>query len=231
VSTPIVLIPGLNCSARVYAEQIPGLWGFGPVMIADHTRHDSMAAIAQSILAEAPPHFALVGFSMGGYIAFEIMRQAPERVMKLALLDTAARSDQPEQTARRDQQIALARAGRFPEVSKVLFPLMVHSTRRQDPALKEVVERMAQETGPEAFIRQQTAIKGRPDSRPLLRSIRCPTLVLVGEQDELTPPDRAKEMAEGVSGAKLVIVPQCGHLSTLEQPLAVNETLGSWLRG
>jgi len=108
---PIVLIPGLTCSARLYADQIPALWRFGPVTVADHTRDDSMAAIARRILAAAPPRFALAGLSMGGYIAFEIMRQAPQRVVKLALLDTGARAETPEQTERRKVVIALAKNG------------------------------------------------------------------------------------------------------------------------
>ena len=113
---PIVLIPGLNCSARLYAEQIPVLWRFGPVTVADHTRDDNMDAIAARILAATPPRFALAGLSMGGYLALTIVRQAPERVQKLALLDTSARPETPEQTTRRKPQIALAQSGRFAEV-------------------------------------------------------------------------------------------------------------------
>src|SRR3984957_17827302 len=123
---PIVLIPGLTCTARLYAEQIPALWPFGPVTIADHRRDDSMAAIARRILAAAPQRFALAGLSMGGYIAFEIMRQAPQRVVKLALLDTGARADTPEQTERRKVVIALAKNGRYAEVPDIAFPVYVH---------------------------------------------------------------------------------------------------------
>jgi pimeloyl-ACP methyl ester carboxylesterase len=123
---PIVLVPGLLASARLYGEQLPELWRWGPVTIADHTRDHSMAAIARRILAAAPPSFALVGLSMGGYIAFEIARQAPDRVARLALLDTTARPDTPEQTQRRRAQIALARGGRFAEVLDLLFPVLIH---------------------------------------------------------------------------------------------------------
>src|ERR1700756_3323454 len=122
---PIVLIPGLGCSARLYGAQIPALWRFGPLTVADHTRDNSMGAIAQRILAAAPPRFALAGLSMGGYIAFEIMRQAPQRVAKLALLDTAATPETPQQTAARKERIALAESGRFVEVLDLLFPLFV----------------------------------------------------------------------------------------------------------
>src|SRR5689334_4380405 len=131
-SLPILLIPGLTCSARLYADQIPALWPFGPIMIADHTRDDSMVAIAWRILATAPPRFALGGLSMGGYIAFEIMRQAPQRVAKLALLDTGARGETPEQTERRKAAIALAENGRYAEVPDLAFPIYVHRNRRDD---------------------------------------------------------------------------------------------------
>src|SRR6187431_2449384 len=110
---PILLVPGLACSSRIFAQIIPALWRFGPVMVANHIRDDSMAAIARRILSEAPPRFALAGHSMGGYIAFEIMRQAPERVAKLALINTQARSDTPEASERRRGLIARAKAGEY----------------------------------------------------------------------------------------------------------------------
>ena len=226
---PIVLVPGLNCSARLYAEQIPALWRFGPILIADHTRDDSMGAIAARILNAAPPRFALVGLSMGGYIAMEIVRQAPERLEKLALLDTNARVDTPEQTERRHRLIALAQTGRFAEVPDLLFPLLVHRNRHGDTSLKEINRLMAQETGPDAFVRQQQALMQRVDLRPSLAAIRCPTLVLVGDGDELTPPALAQEIAASIPGARLVTVPDSGHLSTLEQPAAVNKLLVEWI--
>jgi pimeloyl-ACP methyl ester carboxylesterase len=226
---PVVLIPGLIASPRLYAAQIPHLWKYGPVTIADHTRDDSMSALAERILATAPARFALVGLSMGGYLSFEIVRLAPERVAKLALLDTSARPDTPEQAAARREQVALAWGGRFPEVVDTLFPRMVHKEHRDSTALREVFGLMAQEVGSAGFVRQQNAIMGRSDSRPTLASIGCPTLVLVGDGDELTPPERAAEIASGIPGAKLVTVKQCGHLSTLEQPVEVTRALVEWL--
>jgi pimeloyl-ACP methyl ester carboxylesterase len=226
---PTVLVPGLNCSARLYAEQIPVLWRFGPVIVADHTRDDTIAAIASRILAAAPPRFALAGLSMGGYIAFEIVRQASERVAKLALLDTAAPAETPQQTQVRLPRIELAKSGRFAEVEQAMFPLLVHHDRRGDAALRNIVRTMADETGAAAFVRATEAIMGRADSRPTLATIACPTLVLVGDGDELTPPERAQEMANGIRGARLVVVPECGHLSTLEQPQAVNRAFVAWM--
>jgi pimeloyl-ACP methyl ester carboxylesterase len=226
---PTLLVPGLNCSARLYAEQIPALWRFGQVAVADHTRDDSMAAIAARILAVAPPRFALAGLSMGGYIALTVLQQAPERVARLALLDTSARPETPEQTARRKPQIALAEAGRFAEVPALQFPVFVHRNRQGDEALRQRVRVMAEETGAQAFLRQTKAIMTRPDVRPLLPSIKCPTLVLVGDGDELTPPALSEEIASGIAGSRLVVVADSGHLSTMEQPDAVNRALVQWM--
>jgi len=226
---PSVLVPGLNCSARLYAEQIPALWRFGPVQVADHTRDDTMAAIAERILAAAPPRFALAGLSMGGYIALEIVRHAPQRIARLALLDTGARADTPEQTARRLHLIELAQSGRFAEVPDLLFPILVHRSRHGDAKLMDLNRVMAAETGPETFVRQQRAIMRRSDLRPTLPAINCPTLVLVGDGDELTPPALAQEIATGIPGARLVTIADSGHLSTLEQPEAVTDALVDWM--
>ncbi len=226
---PIVLIPGLLCTPRLYQDQIPALERFGPVTVADHTRDDSMNGIARRILSHAPPRFALVGLSMGGYAAFEMLRQAPDRVLKLALLDTTARPDVPEQTEQRRRQIELAQTGRFDGIAELLFPRFVAAARHADRPLQDIVRTMARDTGAEAFVRQQTAIMNRADSRPGLAAIGCPTLVLVGEQDALTPPDRAAEIAAAISDVRRVVVPDCGHLSALEQPEAVTHALVSFL--
>jgi pimeloyl-ACP methyl ester carboxylesterase len=180
-------------------------------------------------LATAPPRFALAGLSMGGYIAFEIMRQAPERVARLALLDTGARAEAPEQTERRKVVIALAKSGRYAEVPDIAFPIYVHRNRHNDMALKQIVRIMAAETGVEAFLRQQQAIISRLDSRPALGAIKCPTLVLVGDGDEATPPELAREIAGAIGGARLEIIANCGHLSTLEQPEKVTAALIDWM--
>jgi pimeloyl-ACP methyl ester carboxylesterase len=226
---PLVLVPGLLCSARVYAPQITALWPFGPVMVADHRRDDTMAAIAGRILANAPPRFALAGLSMGGYIAFAMIRQAPQRIAKLALLDTSARPDMPGQTAEREKFISMTEAGQFADVAAMLTLRYLHRNRHNDETLKGIVRDMAAENGTETFVRHLRAIMSRPDSRPLLAAIRCPTLVLVGDGDELLPPELAKEIAAGILGARLVIVPDCGHLCTLEKPGPVNAALAEWL--
>src|SRR6266700_480738 len=149
---PTVLVPGLLCSPRLYAEQLPALWRLGPVTVVSHHHDDSMATIADRILAAAPPQFALDGLSMGGYLAFEILRQAAHRVTRLALLDTTARPDTIEQTRRRHDQITLARGGQFDEVVDALFRHWVRAARRHDEPLRRVIRQMADETGPEAFV-------------------------------------------------------------------------------
>jgi pimeloyl-ACP methyl ester carboxylesterase len=226
---PVVLVPGLACNPSLYAGQMPALWTFGPVMVADHRRADSMDAIARQILAEAPPRFALAGLSMGGYIALAVLRLAPDRVAKLALLDTGSRSDTPEASERRKASIAKVQAGEFEAVMDTLWPILVHKDRQRDAELKRIVFEMAKTAGVDAFVRQQKAIMTRPDSRPGLSSIRCPTLVLVGEGDQLTPPALSEEMAALIPNSRLVSVPDSGHLSTLEKSEAVTKALVEWM--
>ncbi|MDR3469557.1 MAG: alpha/beta fold hydrolase [Xanthobacteraceae bacterium] len=226
---PLLLVPGLASSFRIWEGVIPPLWRHGPVMVANHVRDDSMAAIARRILAEAPPRFALAGHSMGGYIAFEIMRQAPERVGRLALLNTSARPDTPEATGRRRALVAMARDGRLREVLDAIFPTFVHPARTSDAGLRQLVHAMGDDVGVEGFINNQTAIMARPDSRPILGAIDCPTLVLTSDHDVLLPPALSEEIAGAIAGANLVVVPDCGHLSQPEQPQAVAAALSAWL--
>lgn len=230
-SLPIVCIPGLACSARLYEHQIPALWTVGPVMVARPTEHDRIAALARSILAAAPERFALLGLSMGGYLSFEILRQAPQRVAKLALLDTSARPDTPEQSENRRAQIRLAATTPAGAIADGLFPRLVHRSRRDDEGLRGIFRQMAEEVGTAAYARQQAAIIDRPDSRPTLSTIRCPTLVVVGDGDELTPPPVAAEIANGIPGARLVTVADCGHACTVERPAEVTAVLLEWARG
>lgn len=228
-SLPIILVPGLLGSPRLYAEQIPALWRVGPVTVATHTKDDSMGGIARRILASAPARFALGGLSMGGYVCFEILRQAPKRIAKLMLLDTSALPDAPEQSAQRRLQIEMARTRGLGEIVDGLFPRFVHARRWGDESLRRICRTMMQEVGVDGFINQQTAIMSRPDSRPGLARIRCPTLVIVGDGDVLTPPERAEEIANGIPDARLSIIRDSGHLSTLEQPAAVARSMVEFL--
>ena len=222
---PVVLVPGLIASPRLYAAQLPALWRCGPVTVADHTRDDTMGAIARRILAAAPPRFALAGHSMGGYVAFEILRQAPDRVVRLALLDTSARADTPEQSAKRESQIAMARDGPYAAIAALQFPAFVHPSRARDAKLRRYMRAMAEDNDAGVFIRQQTAIMRRPDSRGDLASIRCPTVVVVGDADTPTPPERAQEIAAGIPNARLITIAECGHMCTIERPDVVTQAL------
>ena len=226
---PTLLIPSLGGSARLFAHQLPALWRFGPVTVADHTRDDSVAAIAARILASAPPRFALAGLSMGGYIAFEMLRQAPDRILRLTLLDTSARVDTPEERDDRIAQRTAARRGGFDALADQQFPHTVHPSHRGDAALRETFRAMMDDTGVDAFARQQIACIDRRESLSSLAAIRCPTLIVVGADDEITPPEHAREMAEGIAGSELVVVPTCGHLSAIDQPDAVTQAWLDWL--
>lgn len=230
MKTSVVFLPGLLCDAQLWQPQIVGLGPRIEPWVADLTRDDSIAGMARRALAEAPmAKFALAGLSMGGYVAMEVMRQAPERIERLALLDTQARPETPEARERRLALMALAEKGDFAGVTGRLLPLLVHSSRLSDAPLVELIKDMAKNVGKDAFLRQQKAIMQRPDSRDTLWKIRCPTLVLCGEHDLLTPRDRHEEIAAAIRGATLVVPLDCGHLSTLEKPLEVNRALSAWL--
>lgn len=225
---PIVFVPGLLCSELLFARQIAA-FGDSPILVADHRSDDSLAAIAERLLTAVPGRFSLAGLSMGGYVAMEVMRQAPERVSRLMLLDTSARPDTAAQTANRQRLMEHAAAGRFDRIVPALFPMLVHKNRVEDAHLRQVVEEMARETGADAFLRQQRAIIARPDARPNLAAIACPTTIVVGEGDRLTPPELAAEIHRAIPGSRLVEIPDCGHLSTLEAPEAVVGLMRDWL--
>ncbi len=229
--TPLVLVPGLLCDDRLWRPQAGRLADLADSVIADVIGDGSMSEMARSVLEAAPSagRFALAGLSMGSYVALEIMRVAPDRVARLALLDTSARADTVEQTAARRELIELAQNGRFDEVPRRLLPKMLHPDRLTEERLVSVVSGMADAVGPEAFVRQEEAIIGRPDSRGLLAEIACPTLVLCGRKDALTPLPLHEEMASLIPGSRLCVIEECGHLSTLERPEAVTAAMREWL--
>lgn len=226
---PLVMIPGLLCSDELFAPQVKGLGDVADVRLGRVLQHDRVEDMARAILAVAPDRFALAGLSLGGFVAFEILRQAPERVERVALLNTNARADRPEQAAQRQMLIGLGRTLGVRTVQAAVLPFLMHRDRLADRGLVSRVLDMADWVGRPAHERQQAAIIARPDSRPSLPEILCPTLIIVGAQDALTPVKVAEEMHQAISGSRLAVIPDCGHLSTLEQPDAVNAQLREWL--
>jgi pimeloyl-ACP methyl ester carboxylesterase len=225
---PLVFLPGLLCDDRLWRDQARDLSDIAAPFIADLTQDDSIAAMARRALDGAPPRFALAGLSMGGYVAFEILRQAPERVTRLALLDTSAAPDEAERIAQRKAGIASLKIGRFAGVTTRLLPQLVHASHVAGPVGEEL-KAMAARVGGAAFLRQQQAILGRPDSRPLLAEIAVPTLVAVGDGDVLTPVAEAQEIHRGIAGSRFHIFEGCGHLPALEQPNETSRVLRDWL--
>ncbi len=230
---PLILLPGLLCDAALWAPQLSDLADIADFFVADLSDQQSIEEMGAAVLRDAPwKEFAVAGLSMGGYAAQEVVRQAPQRVTRLALLDTRSRGELPEETVRRRQLMELAQGGRnFTPVTNRMLPFLVHESRVKDAALVKIIREMAERTGIEAYLRQQEAIIARPDYRAMLTSIKCPTLVLCGRQDKLTPLHNSEEMAAAIPGAKLVVVEECGHMSTLERPDAVNRALRAWLDG
>ena len=227
----VVFASGQLLTAEVWAPQIAALSADYDLRLSDHTRDETIADIAQRLLAEAPERFDLVAHAMGGFTAFEVMRQAPERVRSLVLIATLAPNDGPAQTERRQGYIRLVEGGRFAEVVEERIPILVHPARREDVALLSLVRRMALNTGETTFLRQQRAIMSRIDSRPSLGAIAVPTLLIRGEQDGITTPEHQVEILAGIAGARLEPVAHCGHLPTLEAPLTTNRLLAQWLAG
>jgi pimeloyl-ACP methyl ester carboxylesterase len=228
--TPLVLLPGLLCDAALWRHQIETLADVADIVVPDLTIEDQVGSAVRRVLASTPEEFALAGLSMGGYIALEIMRQAPDRVTRLALLDTSARPDTQEKVRFRQELIDLARIGQFKGVTPRLLPKLIHPERMADRELVESIMEMAERIGRDAFLRQQRLIMNRPDSRHDLALIHCPTVVVCGRQDGLTPLADSEEMAEKIPRGKLVVIEDCGHLSTMERPRAVSAVLRYWLQ-
>jgi len=225
---PIVFLPGLICDARLWRDVIDGFADTMAPMVADLRLDETIAAMASRTLAAAPPRFALAGLSMGGYVALEIMRQAPERVTHLALFDTSARPDNEERRETRRKGIEMIGQGKFIGVSRGLLGSLVAPHHLGTP-LAEEVQAMSERVGGTVYIRQQKAIMDRVDSRAHLAAIDVPTLVGVGALDKMTPPELAEEMAAHIPGAKLVTFPDAAHLPTMENPAPVVDAMRDWM--
>lgn len=227
--TPLFLLPGLLCDEALWAHQTRTLADIADITVADMTRDSTVQDMAKRVLAEAPEKFALAGLSMGGYVAQEIMRRAPDRVERLALLDTSANADTPEKTKQRKGFIEQLDLGGFKGVTDKLLPLLIFEDRLKDDDLTAVIKASAANVGADAFVRQQNAIQNRPGGAGNLQNITCPVLVLCGRQDALTPLALHEEMAAAIPGARLVVIEDCGHLAPLERPHAVSAVMRYWL--
>lgn len=225
---PLVLLPGLICDKRLWRDVIDGLADRVAPMVADLHLDDTIAAMASRTLAAAPQRFALAGLSMGGYVALEIIRQAPHRVTHLALLDTSARADTEERRETRRKGIEMVGQGKFVGVSKGLLGSLIAPHHLGTPLAAEV-QAMSERVGETVYIRQQQAIMNRADSLPTLADISIPTLVGVGALDKMTPLELAEEMAEGISDAELVQFPDAAHLPPMENPGPVVAAMRTWL--
>jgi len=223
----LMLLPGLLCDHRLWQYQLPH---FADARVADLTRDDTIPAMAARTLVAAPKRFALAGLSMGGYVAFEILRQAPERVTHLALFATSARADEAAAVRRRKGLIGLVRQHRFLGVSRRLLPSLLHPDNLTNQPLCELVVRMAADLGREVYLRQQAAILARPESRESLEALRIPALIGAGAADQTTPPDRGREIADLIPGAEFQLFERSGHLPPLEEPDAVTQAIENILR-
>jgi pimeloyl-ACP methyl ester carboxylesterase len=226
-----ILVPPLLCSPLVYGPIIDVAWTHGSVTVADTRHDDTVAGIAARLLHDAPEEFALLGTSMGGYVALEVVRQAPRRVRALALVSTSARPDTPEQLASRERQSRLVEAGDFDRLVDLAFPGVVAEQHETDPALLDVWRAMTRTVGAHVFLRQQRAVMGRADARALLSTIDCPTIVIHGADDRLIPVAMGAEIARAVPGAELVIIEDAGHFAFLEQPEAMASAVARFFDG
>lgn len=225
----IVLIPPLLCSPLAYAPVIDTVWTRGQVTLADTRHDDTIAAMAERILRENVGDIAVLGTSMGGYVALEVIRQAPDRVTALALVSTSARADSAEHLQARARQSALVEGGHFDALVDAAFPGVVAADNESDDALLATWRSMTSPVGAEAFLRQQQAVVQRADLRSILPSIACPTAIIHGAQDRLIPLNAAEEMAEALPTARFTVVEGAGHFLFHEQPAAARDAVSSWL--
>lgn len=226
----LVLLPGLAGNDAMWRDQLAALVDFSPRVSDVHMRHDTLAEMAAGLLARFPGDLVLCGASMGGMVAMEAARQAPVRIRGLALLGTTARPEDEDMRAVREKAIRLFEQGRAREVIEPNVGMAFHPDRAQDADLTGRYLDFVLDAGAGQLVRQNRAVIGRPDARTHLPALRCPVLVMCGEDDQLTPPGLSREIASLAPGARLVMVPRCGHMLTMEQPQAVNRELRRWLR-
>lgn len=226
---PIVFLPGMMCDARLFAPQIDGLSHDRAVMVAPIHQGERIEEIASAILDVTPRRFALAGLSMGGIVAMEVLRRAPDRVTRLCLMDTNPLEETPARAAEREPQIVAAKTGRLMDIMRDEMKPQYLANGPYKAEVLNLVMDMANSLGAEAFIRQSRALQRRRDQQATLRKIKCPTLILCGAEDQLCPPKRHEFMAELIEVAELSIIDGAGHLPPLEQPKVTNDALRRWL--
>ena len=226
---PLLLLPGMMCDARLFGPQMAAFSADRAVHCAPIGGHDTMEVLAAEVLENAPARFALLGLSMGGIVAMEIIRQAPERVTRLALLDTNHRAETPERAAAREPQIETVAAGGLRGVMRDEMKPHYLADGPNRGAILDLCMAMAEALGEAAFARQSRALQVRPDQTETLRGLKVPTLVLCGREDGLCPVSRHEEMAGLVPGAVLEVVEGAGHLPVLERPEETNAAIARWL--
>ncbi|MEH6587938.1 MAG: alpha/beta fold hydrolase [Halioglobus sp.] len=230
-STNLLLLPGMMCDAGLWASQTKVLAAEYSIFHGDITRDADISTIARRVLSHAPERFALAGLSMGGIVAMEMWRQAPQRIERLALLDTNFRSDSMERQEMRNRQMNEVRQGSLGAILRdELKPNYLARCHRGNTALLDDVLYMGMSLGEGVFERQSLALRDRQDSTSTLATINCPTLVLCGEEDSLCPPQLHREMTSLIPGARLEIIHECGHMATMEQPDKVTTALHHWLK-
>ncbi|MGE0154172.1 MAG: alpha/beta fold hydrolase [Reyranellaceae bacterium] len=225
----LVMLPGLLNDRRVFGPQIAALQSRAAIVAPELWRVDTIDAMVDTVLAAAPPSFALCGFSMGGYVALEVFRRAPRRVRRLALIATTARGETPEGKKRREALIAQTRLGRWRGITQLMLPLLIHADKMKDKELVGVLQAMAMTVGGDGYVNQQRAIIGRRDNRKLLAKVNVPTIVIAGRDDQVLPFAMSEEIAAGIKGARLIALERCGHVAPLEQPAGVTAGLREWL--
>ncbi|AGA64584.1 Beta-ketoadipate enol-lactone hydrolase [Liberibacter crescens BT-1] len=224
---PLVFLPGLLCDQYLWQHQAQALSDVIDTFIADLTHDDTIADMARRVLKIIPHHFSIAAFSMGGYVAFEILRQAPERVTKLALFSTSAAPDSEERALQRRSTITSLELGKFKGITYRFLPKLIHISCVTN-SLGEELQAMSIRVGSSAFLRQQKAILNRPDFRPILRNITIPTLVASGYEDTVIPVSEALNIHHNIPGSKFYLFTQCGHIPPLEKPQETNEVLRQW---
>ena len=227
--TPLLLLPGMMCDARLFAPQIAAFKADRAVLVPSLAGADTVEALAGRILKDAPDRFALGGLSMGGIVAMEMLRQEPDRIERLALLDTNPLAEKAEMKAKRDPQMRAAQAGRLRTIMRdEMKPNYLADTPDRDQILETCMD-MAMDLGPDVFISQSKALRDRPDQTKTLAAFEGPALILCGIKDQLCPPERHELMHALMPRSTLLIIDGAGHLPTLEQPEATNEALARWL--